>query len=322
MRPDSPAYLAPRTLEEATSALALGDAAPLGGGTDLLTCIQEGLASPASLVDLRTVAGASVIGEHDGGVTIGASARVATIAADPLVVGRFPALAAACGAVGTPALRAMGTIGGNLCQRPRCWYLRRGIPCHKNGGDSCPAVEGENQLHAILGGGPCYIVHPSDTAVALTALEAQVEICASGRPRRLVPIDRFFVLPSERLERETVLHDDEHVHRILVPAMSSHRPQRFEKVMQRGAWDFAVVSVAAARREDGEVRIVLGGVAPVPWRIASSVEEDVASGGLDADAADSLAERALYDARPLSRNAYKVRVAHALLVRAMLALGA
>src|SRR6185369_17799822 len=120
----------------------------------------------------------------------------------------FPALAQACGAVGSPALRNMGTIGGNLCQRPRCWYFRRGVPCLKNGGTSCPAEHGENQYLAILDGGPCHIVHPSDPAVALTALDATIEI-ASARGRRTVPISEFYTLPSERLDQETILASGE-----------------------------------------------------------------------------------------------------------------
>src|SRR6185369_17429888 len=103
----------------------------------------------------------------------------------------FPALAQACGAVGSPALRNMGTIGGNLCQRPRCWYFRRGVPCLKNGGSLCPAVEGENQYLAIVDGGPCYVVHPSDPAVALTALDAEVEI-RSAKGERVVAIEDFY----------------------------------------------------------------------------------------------------------------------------------
>ena len=294
----------------------------LGGGTDLLVWIQEGLSTPDVLVDLRRIAGSDDIAEEALGVRIGASARLADIAAHALIRERYEALALACDAVGTPALRAMGTLGGNLCQRPRCWYLRRNIPCLRNGGATCPAATGENQYHAILGGGPCFIVHPSDPAVALTALEADVEISSADSAPRRVPIADFYVLPSERLDRETVLAGGEYVSAIHLPASAGAGLQRYDKLMQRGAWDFALVSLAATRRADGEVRLVLGGVAPRPWRVTSSVEEDVASGGLDAEAAEALADRALYDARPLPKNDYKVKMAHTLLMRAMLELGA
>src|SRR5262249_47543546 len=152
---------------------------------------------PDLLVDLRGIPNSDGIHEvPSGDVRIGASTRVADIALDPLIRERYSILAQACEVVGTPALRHMGTIGGNLCQRPRCWYFRRGIPCLKNGGDYCPAVEGENQYLAILDAGPCYAVHPSDPAVALTALDAIVEI-ESGAGTRQVSISDFYVSPIE-----------------------------------------------------------------------------------------------------------------------------
>src|SRR3954471_3767262 len=213
----------------------------------------------------------------------------------------------------------MGTIGGNLCQRPRCWYLRRGVACLKNGGTDCPARDGENQYHAILEGGPCYIVHPSDPAVALTALDAQVEITGAGAPRT-IPISRFYVTPRERLDHETVLTRGEFVSAVILPAAAAGGKQCYMKLMQRGAWDFALVSAAAVRRTDGSVRIVLGGVAPRPWRAPESLEEDVSAGNLDADAVATIAERALYDATPLSKNGYKVRQAETLIRRSIAAL--
>ena len=210
----------------------------------------------------------------------------------------------------------MGTIGGNLCQRPRCWYFRRGVQCFKNGGTFCPAVDGENQYLAILDGGPCFIVHPSDPAVALTALDAELELTRSGSARRL-PIHSFYVLPAERMEHETVLPHGEFVSAVILPVHAAGGRQHYHKLMQREAWDFALVSIAACRREDGDVRLVLGGVAPRPWRVTSSVEEDVSSGGLDEDTIATLADRALYDARPLSKNAYKVDLAASLLRQAI-----
>jgi len=228
------------------------------------------------------------------------------------VLERYGVLGQACSVVGTPALREMGTIGGNLCQRPRCWYFRRGISCYKNGGSSCPAREGENQYHAIIDGGPCYVVHPSDPAVALTALDAEVEI-RSVKGERIVSIEDFYVLPRERLHHETILHPGEVVTALLLPAGAAGGVQRYHKLMQREAWDFALVSIAGCRRPDGDVRIVLGGVAPRPWRVNSSIEEDVASGGLDEDTIATLAERALYDAKPLSKNGYKVELAQTLI---------
>lgn len=210
----------------------------------------------------------------------------------------------------------MGTIGGNLCQRPRCWYFRRQIPCLKNGGDRCPAKDGENQYLAILDGGPCYIVHPSDPAIALRALDASVELVRLSRSRT-VPIADFYVLPKDRVDQETILEPGEFVSAIEIPPESAGGVQLYHKTMQRGTWDFALVSIAAVKRLDGDVRLVLGGVAPRPWRVNSSVEEDVSSGGLDDDTIATLAERALYDTDPLVKNGYKVDLAASLLRQAM-----
>ena len=318
------AYTRASSSDDADQRLAAAGSAPLGGGTDLLVCIREDLARPETLVDLTRIPSArEVTVREDGGLRIGGSVRLSEVARDPIVRDRFAALAQAAESVGTPALRNMGTIAGNLCQRPRCWYLRSGFACHKSGGDGCPAVSGENQYHAILGGGPCYIVHPSDPAVALTALEAEVEIRSAASPGgivRRVPIAEFYVLPSERMDGETVLGRGEYVSAVELPARSAGGVQMYEKVMQRAAWDFALVSLAAVRRRDGGVRLVLGGVAPKPWRVSESVEEDVAVGGLSEDDVATLAERALYDARPLAKNGYKVEMAAAVLRRAIVRL--
>ena len=313
-------YQRAESVEDAVVRLAEPRTLPMGGGTDLLVTIDEGIYAPAAVVDLRAVpASDSVELREDGTLRIGASARIEHLANHPLIRERYGALAEACSVVATPALREMGTLGGNLCQRPRCWYFRRGVACHKNGGDSCPAREGENQYLAILDGGPCYIVHPSDPAVALTALEAEVEI-RSAKGERVVAIEDFYLLPRERLDHETVLRPGEVVTAVLLPAATAGGVQWYHKLMQREAWDFALVSIAGCRRPNGDVRMVLGGVAPRPWRVNSSVEEDVASGGLDEDTIATLAERALYDAEPLSKNGYKVQLAGALLREMMVLL--
>lgn len=315
-------YHRPESAAEAARLLESSDAIPMGGGTDLLVLIKEQLAHPESVVDLRAIPDSrSVAPTEDGGLRIGAAARIADLARDQGVRSRFPALASACESVGTTALRHMGTIGGNLCQRPRCWYLRRNVPCLKNGGSDCPAATGENQYHAILGGGPCYIVHPSDPAVALTALDAVVEVSSAHGSRRL-PIAELYVLPAERLDGETVLADDEIITAVAIPGASAGGTQSYEKLMQRGSWDFALASLASVRTSHGDVRLVLGGVAPKPWRLSRSIEEEVAKGGLEADDVARLVDGALYEARPLARNGYKVQLARTLLRRAIIQLSA
>jgi xanthine dehydrogenase YagS FAD-binding subunit len=301
------------TLDDALARLGAPGCVAIGGGTDLLVTIEERLADPAAVVDVRAVAGLDdVAATADGGLRIGASVRLADLASHALVRERFAALSLACEQVGTPAIREMATLGGNLCQRPRCWYFRRSIPCHKNGGDACPARQGENQYLAILEGGPCFIVHPSDPAVALVALDATIEIAGAQGGRTVAAAD-FFVLPSERMDRETVLADGELVTAIEIPAAAAGGVQRYVKLMQREAWDFALVSLAATRRTDGEVRLVLGGVSPRPYRVYSSVEEEATTRGLDEETIAGLAERALLDAEPLAKNGYKLELAASLL---------
>jgi xanthine dehydrogenase YagS FAD-binding subunit len=314
-------YQRPESFADAITALGAPASAALGGGTDLLVTMKEGLIEPSDLVDVRRLHGArDITVRADGSVRLGAAVRIADIAAHDVIRARFASLADAARLVGTPALRNMGTIAGNLCQRPRCWYLRRAVSCLKNGGSGCAAVDGENQYHAILGDGPCHAVHPSDPAVALTALDATVEVLGANSSRRTVSIAAFFDGAASNPLGETTLSHGELIEAIEIPARSAGGTQRYEKLMQRGSWDFALVSLAGIKRTDGEVRLVLGGVAPAPFRVNPSVEEDVASGALDDESADALAERALYDATPLSNNGYKVDQAAALLKRAMMQL--
>lgn len=308
-------YLRPTSDAHALRALGVPGAHALGGGTDLLVTLRESLVSPEWLVDLRALPGADAIRRlPDGSLRLGAAVRIVTLAGDEGVRERYPALAMACEAVGSPALRNMGTLGGNLCQRPRCAYFRSGVACLKSGGTACPAVDGENRHLAILGGGPCHAVHPSDPAVALVALDATVQVMSAEGERTIATGD--FFTPGDPL-REHVLGPGEFVAAVTLPAAAAGGRQWFSKVLHRGAWDFALASVAVSRRPEGAVRLVLGGVAAAPWRVPASVEEDLAASGLSADDFDALAERALHDARPLAGNEYKVTLSRALLREAM-----
>lgn len=308
------------TVDEALDLIRQQGSRIIAGGTDLLVAMEAGLDSASVVIDLARTAGlASIDATANGGLRVGAAARLDDIARHPAIGERFAALALAAGAVGTPALRSMGTLGGNLCQRLRCWYLRSRIPCLKNGGTGCPAEHGENQHHAIFGAGPCHAAHPSDTAVALLALDAVV-VTRRGMSARRLTIDELYASAASDPRSETTLSADEIIEAVELPAASAGGRQWFVKLMQRGAWDFATVSLAGIRRADGTVRLVLGGVAAAPLRVNSSVEEDVASGELDQDSVDALAERAMYDARPLAQNGYKIQQAAALLKRAMLEL--
>jgi len=309
------AYRRPASLDEALAVLQEPGSCALGGGTDLIPLIRERTISPSVLVDLRRLPGAAALTWYDdGALHIGASARLSHLARDPQLQSAFPALAQACAAVGAEALRTMGTLGGNLAQRPRCWYFRHGWACLKRGGAGCPAATGANEYHAIFGAGPCVAAHPSDPAVALVALEGVVHL-AGREGRRDVPVAELYADAARDPGREAAVRAGEVITGVTLPAHSRGGEQSYEKVTQRAAFDFALVSLAAVRRTDGEVRLVLGGVAPTPWRVTDSIEEDVASGSLGDDDVETLAARALYDARPLAGNGYKVEMATAVLRR-------
>lgn len=206
-------------------------------------------------------------------------------------------------------------------QRHHCWYFRRGVGCFKRGGSACAAVEGEHQYHGILADGTCRAVHPSDPAVALLALDAQVEIAAQDGRLRRVDLATLFAGAANDPAKEAQLAAGELIVAVEVPAEAIGGVQHWEKVMQRGAWDFALVSIAACKRRDGSVRMAMGGLSLGPWRVPDSIEEDVGSGGLDEDSIDALVERAFYDFVPLPGNVYKRRMGQGVLKRAIQQLG-
>jgi xanthine dehydrogenase YagS FAD-binding subunit len=256
----------------------------------------------------------------DGSTTLGAAVTINEIAEHAGLRERYPMLSDAANSVGTPALRNMGTLGGNLIQRHNCWYFRRGVACFKRGGTQCAAVDGEHQYHGIVNDGICRAAHPSDPAVALEVLGAEVEIARADAAPRRVGIAELYAGAANDAEKDAQIASNELVIALHIPAESAGGAQSWEKVMQRGAWDYALVSCAAQRRTDGTVRIALGGVALGPWRISDRVEEDISAGGLDDESVEALAERAVYDVEPLANNGYKVELAEAVLRRAIRAI--
>lgn len=233
-------------------------------------------------------------------------------------------LAEAADSVATPQIRNVGTLAGNVCQRPWCWYYRNGFPCFKAGGRQCFSVVGENQLHAIFGGGPSFIVHPSDLAPALIALDARFRIVGPGGERTLSGSE-FFVLPRQDAAHENILGDDEILALVELPEPGAGMRSTYHKVMDREAWTHALVSAAVALDMDGDVcrgaRIVLGGVAPVPWRV-SEAESLLAGRRVTPEIARKVGEASVEGARPLSKNAYKVPLTRGVVERAVLTLSA
>ncbi len=317
------AYVRPRSIAEAVDHLKEPGARLHAGGTDLLGCLHDRVFGADKVVSLGRVEALRGLRETaEGGLAIGALATVAEVASSPLVGRRYPGLARAASEVASPQLRNQGTIGGNLCQRPRCWYFRGEFRCAKKGGAMCYAVDGENRYHCIFGGGPCYIVHPSDTAPMLLALGASVSVAGPGGERS-VPLDGFFRLPADNLEGENVLGPGEIVTEIRVPPAGAGLKSSYRKVRERGAWDFALASVALALRLSGErvedARIVLGGVAPVPWR-SEAAEAAVRGKRLDEGTAAAAARAAVEGAEPLEQNGYKVALVEAIVEESLLAL--
>jgi xanthine dehydrogenase YagS FAD-binding subunit len=316
-------YVAPATLDASLRALrgaADQQARLLAGGTDLLPLMKAHIAEPQLLVNLKRVADMPRAIELDNDtLRIGALATLSDIEHHPDIVRDWPALAQAAASAATPQLRNMATVGGTLMQRPRCWYFRNEhFHCWLKGGTECNARSGENSLHALFETGPCRAVHPSDVACALTALEAQVEV-RSAKGMRTVPISRFLAPPTPERRVETTLAAHEVVLAVRIRRPVAGTRSVYLKTMDRAVWAFATVSVAAAARvvdrSFDDVRVVLGGVATVPW----SVDAVASLQGTrpDAEALASVAREALTQAEPLRMNAYKVPLAQALIRRAL-----
>jgi xanthine dehydrogenase YagS FAD-binding subunit len=315
------------SLEGAAGLLArdAGRARVIAGGQDLLGELKDRLIEPETLVNIKSLPGLDRIEfAADGSLRLGALVTLATLAGDARVRGAFPAVAQAAGSVGSVEIRNVGTVGGNLCQRPRCWYYRSPHHrCLKKGGDVCFTPMGESRYHAILGGGPSFIVHPSDLAPALAACDARVAI-AGPQGAREMPIGEFYVLPSVRVDHETVLQPGDIVTGVTVPATASTAAgtrSAYVKFKEKDSFDFALAAVAAAVTLKGSTcttaRLVLGAVAPVPWR-ATAAETLLAGGPIDESTVGRAADAALKGAEPLGGNGYKVPLTHALIRRTLL----
>jgi len=299
----------PKSLAEVVNRLAEGPALVHGGGTDLLGCLHDGVFEAPVLVSLGKVPDLSGISEaSDGGLRIGAMTTIAEIAEHGGIAENYGALSQAAGVVASPQLRNQGTIAGNLCQKPRCWYYRGEFDCLRKGGEKCFAYEGENQYHCIFGGDLCYIVHPSDTAPALAAHGAICRVTGS-KVSRSIPIEKLHVPPSEDPQRETILEPDEIITEVLLPRPPADNRSSYRKVRARASWDFALAGVAMAVQFNGSIvtsaRVFLSGAAPIPWR-ARGVEEAITGTGLDDDTIANAADAAVAGAEPLAKNGYKI----------------
>jgi xanthine dehydrogenase YagS FAD-binding subunit len=302
-------YTKVKSLKEAIGQLSSKGARIHAGGTDLLGCLRDEIFGAEKLVSIGQIKALRGISRaNDGGLRIGALTTIAEIENNKTLQERYSALAQAASEVASPQLRNQGTIAGNICQKPRCWYYRGEFHCLRKGGETCYAYQGENQFHCIFGGDGCYIVHPSDTAPALVAFEAAVKVSGPAGAR-LVPIAKFHVSPRENVQKETTLKPNEIVTEILLPPPMKGLHSSYRKVRARRSWDFALASVALALQFDGDkvakARVVFGGAAPVPWR-SKEVEEVITGRRLDAETVTRAAAAAVKNAQPLKHNGYKI----------------
>ncbi len=315
----------PHSAEHVLGLLSKGDekVSLMAGGTDLLTEIKEGVIEPDLVVDLSAIKELAFIRKDRDGMHIGAMTTVADLASDPAISTDYPGLHEAALSVGTPQLRNVGTLGGNLCQRPRCWYYRDAkFVCRKKGGSQCFATRGRNKYHAVFGGGICHIVFPSDLAPMLISLDAEAVIVSPGAEKTL-PLSEFYALPSKNVRRENILNPNEFLREIRIPPAKKGDRSAYLKLKERGTWDFALASAAVKATVAGsgfsDVKIVLGGVAPIPWRL-EKVEQGIMKRKLNESLIKEAAGAALQEARPMEENAYKIALVETLLVRSLLSI--
>lgn len=321
----------PATIAEATRLLATGGGLdsirPMGGGQDLLGTMKDYILTPATVVDLKRIPNLNKISVDNKGLRLGALVTITEVEEHPTIRAQCPVLAEAAGSVATIQIRNVGTVGGNLCQRPRCWYYRNErIVCLKKGGTKCYAApdSAENKYNAILGGGPSYIVHPSDLAPALLCLNAVLTIAGANGKTRQLPLAEFFTLPSENdVTHENVLQPGELVTEVFVPASPLASRSTYLKFREKNSLDWALSSVAMAVEMDGglvkQARIVLGGVAPIPWR-APAAEATLRGKPLNEETIRVAALAATEGAKPLAQNGYKVPLTQTMVRRAASAL--
>ena len=316
-------YVSPTTSKQAVSLLGgtWGNTEIIAGGSDLLALMKDDVLRPKRLVNIKDLKDLQGVSSTSGGLRIGALTTLGELADNETVQRNYPAFAEALLEAASPQIRNMATIGGNLCQRPRCWYFRNGLGLlpKDEGGKDLVAV-GENRYHAILGNdGPAKFVSPSTIAPMLIAYGANIRLEGPGGKRE-IPLERFFAIPKTENEREHDLRPNEIVTDILVGGAAGVKAAHYE-VRQKEAFDWPLAVAAVALTMSGgkvqSARVVLGSVAPVPWR-SPKTEQVLAGQTVSEDTAQKAADVAVRNARPLSQNAYKIQLARVAVKRAIL----
>jgi len=318
--------ITPADLPSASRVLAQRGNIALAGGVDTLDLLKQEIIEPRALVNLKGLGGMDAIQpDGAGGLRIGALVKLHQVADSADILRRYTGIAQAAASAATPQIRNLATVGGNLLQRPRCWYFRNpDVDCLKKGGIKCYAAEGLNRYHAILGGGPSYIVHPSNLAPALIAFGAKAKLFGPDG-YRTVDLEDFFVLPRADVLRENQLQPGEILTEVSVPAPPPAADSLYLEAREKQSFDWPLVSVALVMAISSSLRvtrarIVMGAVAPIPWRVRDA-EKVLEGAKLDPTAAASAAEVALRGSKPLAHNGYKVPIAKALVRRAIIRAG-
>lgn len=307
-------YLVAEKLDAALAEYGEGKAVLKAAGIDLLDLIKEGVLAPETVLSIGGLTDFRHIREDEDGVHIGCLTTLADIARNSLLTTKYPVLHQAAAEAATPQIRERATVAGNICQRPRCWYFRqREFHCLKKGGPTCFAVEGENRYNAIFGGGPSYIVHPSNIAPALVALDATIIIRSAQSKPQSVKAAEFFVLPEQSLKGENVLKAGEVVTEVVLPRapLQSATVELREKL----SFDWPVAMACVARLDDGW-RVCLGAVAPIPW-LSQPAMDVLGNKDVTAELAVAAGEAAVKDAEPMSDNGFKVQLAKVATQRAL-----
>src|SRR6266540_1793777 len=298
----------------------------VGGGSDIVGGVMKdwvqgkGMPLPEVLIDITTIKDLVGIKSDGGGTVIGAATTLSDLIDNKDIATKLPVLTNAALSVASPLIRNFGTLGGNINQRPRCWFFRgEDFNCYKKGGDFCYAVTGDNRYHAIIGGELCYIVHPSDTATALLALNASAKVVGTAG-ERTVAFASYFTGPREDVLRENILKPNEVMTEVFIPTSAAGTRMAWTKLKDRQVYDFALTAVAVAFTADGgnwgDGRVALGGVSPVPYR--AKVVEDALKGKEIKGNVKAAAAQIRTVSRPMSLNSYKVDIAQGLIERTVL----
>jgi len=304
-------YIYPQNLGEASAFLANKNELNFlnAGGTDLLGLLKENIIKADNILNLKSLKELKYINQESSGeLNIGALTSISEIINNVFIKKNYNVLHQAASQIASPQLRNIGTVGGNLCQRPRCNYFRGDFNCLRKGGDTCFAFDGFNKYHCIMNGGPCFIVNPSDLAPALISLGAFVSVFSNGREKE-IPLQDFYILPSANYLKETILEKGDIVTKIRIPAQPRDLKSNYIKIKERETWDFALVSLAASLVLDGKKitkgSLVFGGVAPAPYFSVKGNKDLIGLDLKNNKAIESFAEAFVKDANPLSMNGYK-----------------